>query len=453
MPKIFLTNRWLDAPPKAPPKKRVDYSDTTNNLVVRVNDKGEPTFVVLARFPGSNNPTRRTLGTYDAKAAGIENELQLEGRALPRPPTAMSLARARQLAVEWTSLISLGIDPTLREIEKVKASTERAKNTFESVALAYIDFLPTRKRNRHAAQDARLVRGQLLERRDASGKIIWRNNWATKPIADVTDEDIATLIEEIRDRPAPAMAYDTLSQLKTMFSWAIFPVRKRIYGLKNNITRDLQPMHFQLSKTQRKRVFNDDEIRAYWEAADNTPYPLGPFYKALMLNAQRKNENAGAKWEEFELWRRDPIWIIPEERFKSGQEQPVPISPDFESLLSTLPKHDQLDGGTCIFSTTNGRIPINGFSKAKAALHTAMLEILRQDNPKATLPRWGFHDVRRTVRTRLSGLKINSDVAELIIGHGKVGLRRVYDQYEFEPEMREALCAWAEELRRILSKQ
>lgn len=39
----------------------------------------------------------------------------------------------------------------------------------------------------------------------------------------------------------------------------------------------------------------------------------------------------------------------------------------------------------------------------------------------------------------------------MVIGHGKKGLARVYDQHEFADEMREALDLWAGRLRSIAS--
>ena len=41
-------------------------------------------------------------------------------------------------------------------------------------------------------------------------------------------------------------------------------------------------------------------------------------------------------------------------------------------------------------------------------------------------------------------------VAETILGHGKKGLQRVYDQHQYLPEMREALELWATRLRDIV---
>jgi len=62
-----------------------------------------------------------------------------------------------------------------------------------------------------------------------------------------------------------------------------------------------------------------------------------------------------------------------------------------------------------------------------------------------------LHDLRRTVRTRLSDLKVRDEVAEMIIGHGRKGMQRIYDQHRYVDEMREALAAWNARLREIVS--
>jgi hypothetical protein len=80
-----------------------------------------------------------------------------------------------------------------------------------------------------------------------------------------------------------------------------------------------------------------------------------------------------------------------------------------------------------------------------------MLEKLRKVDNKATLPPFVIHDLRRTVRTRLSSLRIPDAVAEMVIGHGRKGLQRVYDQHKFIDEMREALEAWNARLRAIVN--
>ena len=64
---------------------------------------------------------------------------------------------------------------------------------------------------------------------------------------------------------------------------------------------------------------------------------------------------------------------------------------------------------------------------------------------------WQLHDLRRTVRTRLAGLGVPDTVAEQIIGHGRKGLARVYDQHQYEAEQRDALERWAARLRSIVT--
>jgi hypothetical protein len=50
----------------------------------------------------------------------------------------------------------------------------------------------------------------------------------------------------------------------------------------------------------------------------------------------------------------------------------------------------------------------------------------------------------------LAALRIPDHVAEMVIGHGRKGLQRVYDQHRYISEMREALALWAGRLRSIV---
>lgn len=416
-----LTDTMIAALKPAQAGERIEVRDElVSGLAVRISEKGKKTFVLVARFPGSTNPTRRAIGEYPV----------------------ISLATAREEARRWQLLIRRGIDPK-DELERERADNARKRvNTFSTVVEDYLKDIPSRQRNRHADKDAAEIRRELL---DAG-----RNKWLNRPIVEITDADIAHLISAIRDRPAPGMAYNVWGHIKAIFSWAMWPERRQGYGLINNPTQHLQPKHFKLSKTVSTRVLTDEEIKAYWKAADATPYPLGPFYKLLLLTGQRKAEVSDARWAEFDLNNR-LLWTVPEERFKSGQSHLVPLSKDVLSLLKAIERFEGEESGDCLFSTTKGQKPINGFSRAKADLDKKMLEILKESDSAAKLPDWVFHDVRRTVRTRLSALRVNADVAEMVIGHGKKGLRRVYDQHEFEPEMREALEKWASALKAMVT--
>jgi Arm DNA-binding domain len=72
---------------------KLGHYDTWNAVVpglgVRTSATGRRTFILMARYPGSRNPTRRALGVY--------GELTLE--------------QAREKVRKWLELLRKGIDP------------------------------------------------------------------------------------------------------------------------------------------------------------------------------------------------------------------------------------------------------------------------------------------------------------------------------------------------------
>jgi len=81
-----------------------------------VTIKGQITFALLARYPGSRNPTRRTLGEYPATR----------------------LEEAREKAGEWRKLIKRGIDPAIAEERERQAELRKRATTFAAVAEDFI---------------------------------------------------------------------------------------------------------------------------------------------------------------------------------------------------------------------------------------------------------------------------------------------------------------------------
>jgi hypothetical protein len=116
----------------------------------------------------------------------------------------------------------------------------------------------------------------------------------------------------------------------------------------------------------------------------------------------------------------------------------VPLTKQALAVLNEIPRFTR---GDYVFSTTFGEKPVSGFSKAKSRLDQLMV---------ISEP-FKLHDLKRTVRTRLASLKVPDSIAEMVIGHGRKGLQRVYDQHTYEPEMREALELWAGLLRDIVT--
>lgn len=418
----------------APAGKRYDVMDAiVPGLGVRVTDKGKRTFVLLARFPGSTNPTRRSLGIYGA----------------------MTLETARERAREWHQLISRGIDPKDLEGERRAAEQHRRENTFGAVADDYIRLAvigpdPSKPLQRKGPQVARELQMEFIDDRIVDGKK--RLGLGKRPIDSVTRHDIVRIIDDTVARGAKYQAHNLLGNVRAMFNWAI---ARGVYGIETSPCDRMPPRQVIGKKALRTRVLNDDELAALWKAAEQLGYPYGPLFQLLALTGQRKSEVAEARWSEFNLERR--LWAIPPERMKADAPHVVPLSDDALAILRDLPR---FKGKDFIFSTTFGEKPVNGFSKSKARLDAKMIDELREVAAKrggeaetVELHPFVIHDIRRTVRTGLSALPVSSDVAELVIAHARPGLRRVYDQFGYLDEKRRALDLWAQHVRSLVAPQ
>jgi integrase len=107
----------------------------------------------------------------------------------------------------------------------------------------------------------------------------------------------------------------------------------------------------------------------------------------------------------------------------------VPLTPAVVEILEGLPR---FAGNDFVFAGLKPAKPFNGFSKAKRRLDKLIGDIAP----------YTLHDLRRTVRTRLSELGVTPFIGELVIGHTQKGVHAVYDRYRYEAEKRDALERW-----------
>ena len=104
-----LTDRTLQALKPAKAGQRYDVMDAVRGFGVRVTDKGQRTFILIARYPGSTNPTRRAIGEY---------------------PT-LTLEKAREKARAWHKLLAEGVDP---RVEQLRVKEDEKRKAQEAVA-------------------------------------------------------------------------------------------------------------------------------------------------------------------------------------------------------------------------------------------------------------------------------------------------------------------------------
>jgi integrase len=287
-----------------------------------------------------------------------------------------------------------------------------APETFAGVADAFLE--------RHVS---RLAPRTQADYRAALKRFAAR--WERKPLAALTRREIAHAIDAITDESGPVAANRALAVLQSMLSWAV-----------NRHLLDASPaagMRSPNPERPRDRTLSDAELAVLWPAFEAEPYPYGPWAQLLLLTATRITEAARLRWQDVEdLDGPEPRWRVSQ---KGGRPHLLPLAPQAVALLRGLPRN-----GEYAFALPSGR-PITGFSEAKKRL----------DKRAPGVAHWTYHDLRRTVRTNLSRLRVAPHVSELCLGHAVTGLIKVYDQYDYFAEKTAALEAWEAHLASVLA--
>ena len=418
-PKIKLTDRKLRSQKPAPAGERYFVMDAVEpRFGVRIGDtKGDITFIIYTRMPGSTAPVRRTLGKYPS----------------------MSLAEGRAAAKAFKQQITQGIDPREAKRQQEQAAARAKANTFAHVLADFAkDRLATQRKGR---QVERALRREL-------------GDWMDRPVAAITTREIRDRIKA--KRATPYEAKNLLAALKLLFGYAVD--EDDPYGIEVNPAAGLKPSKLIGETIARDRVLSDDELRALGMVASELPYPAGPAYRVLMLTALRLNEAVRARQSEFDLANR--LWVIPASRMKGknsrARPHAVPLTDDLMAIINEVPRFN--GGGEYLFSTTNGEKPVSIGDKIKNKLDARMLEILRgfaaergDDPAKLVLTPWRNHDIRRTIRTHLSRIPtIDEQTREAVLAHVRPGVVGIYDRYDRLAEKHAALTAWAARLRSIV---
>jgi integrase len=416
MARQTLTDRKVQSLKAAPKGKR---SQTMDGLVpgfgVRVTDTGAKTYIFQARFPGSANQARREIAKVDA----------------------ITLEAAREKARGWAALIKQSLDPAQVAEKAREAQAQLRANTFVGIMNDYFERKLAKQRSGPAIRK-RIEKNQLPIFKDT-------------PIAEITDLDILAKVVNPRVVKTPSQARQLFNDLGGFFAWV---VDQRVYGLRLSPCATIKISKIVGKIVPRQRVLNDDELRALWIAATRLPYPVGPYYRGLVLTALRARELLNTDRREWNLHSNAWELLIPEDRMKGKIAHVVPITSDLrEVVYDACPRR-----GRFLFSHDGGESPMRLGDRMKKQIDAEMLKVLREiavergDDPEdVELVHFTNHDIRRTVRTRLSRIKgIDLETREAILAHVKPGIQRVYDVYEYFDEKREALELWATELRRIV---
>ncbi len=249
--------------------------------------------------------------------------------------------------------------------------------------------------------------------------------WGKRPVTDIRRRDVIALIERIADERGGYMSNRTLGVLSKFFNWLV--------GRDVLVVSPAAGVERTHQEQARKRVLDDDELRALWLAAEGEG-AFGAALRVLALTGQRKNEVCLMTWGEINEAER--VWVLPASRAKNGVEHKVPLSDQAWDVVNAMPRFADNDH---VFAGRSGRGAINGgWAKAKTRLST-----------KAGIAEksWRIHDLRRTTASGMQKLGVPVPVIETALNHKSGTFRGIvgtYQQYDYGGEVRIALQRWAD---------
>jgi integrase len=95
-----------------------------------------------------------------------------------------------------------------------------------------------------------------------------------------------------------------------------------------------------------------------------------------------------------------------------------------------------------LFSTTWGRSPVSGWTRAKERLDRL-----------SGVTDWRIHDLRRTVASGLARDGVPPQVISAVLNHSPksiMGVTAIYNRHRYDAEKRDALSRWAESVGRLV---
>jgi integrase len=271
--------------------------------------------------------------------------------------------------------------------------------------------------------------------------------WRHRDFASIGRADVIELIEGLVSAGKPTLANRVQALVSKVFSFAVDSGVLTVHPALRIKPRGVE--------TIGERVLTDDEIRWFWPRIVSPPVSrrVGLALRLALLTGARPGEVAGLARNEFENLHdtNGAGWLLPATRSKNRQPHFVPLAPLARETVRAALELVAADQPYLFPSPRPGK-PITAH-----ALAVAMRRFARTIKDRDGAGRsWKSqppspHDLRRTLRTRLSEIGIPETTCNAILNHRPrdVGNRH-YNKHDFSKEKRDALVAWESVLATIL---
>ena len=338
----------------------------------------------------------------------------------------LSLADARKLSKELRAKVALGHDVAGEKQELKAQAIARIDAGKLAVTVAQLADEYFQRMILGRWKHPNIVRSRI--ERDIKPNIGHLAVDTVKPM------HIDDLLQTIVRRGAPTVANDVLRWTRRIFDFA---VKRHIVQYNPASAFDLADAGGQ--EEARTRVLSRDELVQLFVAmrdAKGFSYENRVTVKLLLLLAVRKQELTAAQWTEFDLDRA--IWYLPAERTKTGTAMDIPLPNAAIVCLGELRR--LAEGSEWVLPARKAQ------QRMLPHIHENTLNVaLAKVKPLMPgIEPFCVHDFRRTARTHLAALGVDSHIAERCLNHKIRGIEGIYNRHDYLDERRKALELWAE---------
>lgn len=425
---IMLSNKWLNSKLNKPQEKEITKAHS-DGLYARVRKSGSISFIFRYRYNGKGD--KITIGKYPD----------------------LSLADARLKAIDYQKMIANNLNPK-REIERSKFEYDQDV----TVAQVFESWWHYRYKD-HPQYNSEKGGTPLNNKRSYEnyidkklGKQIW-DDIPLKAWSDLFKDIFASV---------PSIA----SNLVTCMSSA------GTYGVQSGTIQTNCIETYSAAKTlgykrkKGKRILSFQEIEMYYSILDKGRYDHRAkiIFKLLLIYGCRCIELRKAKSEHFDFVRN--LWTVPAEIAKprdsgnvddTGKPIVRPIIPETKAMFEELIELSEPNANGYLFVASSG--PNKGEPLSETAWTSVPIRLTEkaQRIQGELLDPWSKHDLRRTMRTLITGFKyedgknIEPWLAELMLGHKLGGVFADYDKGDYIQEKKTAYQIWFNVLDNIWS--
>jgi integrase len=341
----------------------------------------------------------------------------------------MKLGTARKLTEEYRGKAAAGIDPVAEQKKAKEIAKAEQGPLYEIVVDRFIEqYAKPRQRTWHQTERALKVSCRPFLKR---------------PIAEISKREALELLDSFIAAGRPYKAAVARAWLRKLWRWAC----SRGYLPEPPI---MDRLDIEYERRVRDRVYDDDEIRATWHAADRLAPVEGAYVKLLMLLAPRKRELAWMTWSHLDNPDNPTLWTTPFELTKSRKKQPsnrkgrtylTPLPSLAQRILRGVPKGGADDR---VFPTL--RLYTNAAGGKLFNDPPLIVRLVERGAPKD----FKSHTWRHTIATYLEKEGHSEWERGLVLNHAGQGVTAGYSHGFAQKLKLELLQKWAAHVETLL---